>query len=152
MNRVGSMLTLFFTEGPVTDYATAKASDTARFGRFFRAMRERGVFLPAQFEAVFVSPPRRRGHRLTVAAAAEAFRAVAPPDCRERRRGTAGVPPATGPPRSGRPGPSCSSDQRYARSSCAQPRVAIAQFAPRTTSPGSGTENRPPSVSALAGT
>ncbi len=56
MNRVGSMLTLFFTAGPVTDYATAKTSDTQRFGKFFRAMRERGVFLPpSQFEAMFVS-------------------------------------------------------------------------------------------------
>jgi glutamate-1-semialdehyde 2,1-aminomutase len=56
MNRVGSMLTLFFCAGPVTDYATAKQADTARFGRFFRAMRERGVFLPpSQFEAMFVS-------------------------------------------------------------------------------------------------
>jgi len=56
MNRVGSMLTLFFCAGPVTDYATAKAADTARFGAFFRGMRERGVFLPpSQFEAMFVS-------------------------------------------------------------------------------------------------
>jgi glutamate-1-semialdehyde 2,1-aminomutase len=56
VNRVGSMLTMFFTATPVTDYATAKTSDTARFGRFFRAMRERGVFLPpSQFEAMFVS-------------------------------------------------------------------------------------------------
>jgi glutamate-1-semialdehyde 2,1-aminomutase len=56
VNRVGSMLTLFFCAGPVTDYATAKAADTARFGAFFRGMRERGVFLPpSQFEAMFVS-------------------------------------------------------------------------------------------------
>ena len=56
MNRVGSMLTLFFSAGPVTDYATAKHADTARFGAFFRGMRERGVFLPpSQFEAMFVS-------------------------------------------------------------------------------------------------
>ena len=47
---------MFFTKGPVTDYATAKTSDTARFGKFFRAMRERGIFLPpSQFEAMFVS-------------------------------------------------------------------------------------------------
>jgi glutamate-1-semialdehyde 2,1-aminomutase len=50
------MITLFFCPGPVIDYATAKASDTARFGRFFHAMLERGVYLPpAQFEAAFVS-------------------------------------------------------------------------------------------------
>jgi glutamate-1-semialdehyde 2,1-aminomutase len=56
INRVGSMITLFFCPGPVVDYATAKASDTARFGRFFHAMLERGVYLPpAQFEAAFVS-------------------------------------------------------------------------------------------------
>jgi glutamate-1-semialdehyde 2,1-aminomutase len=56
VNRVGSMLTLFFAPGPITDYATAKSSDTARFGAFFRKMRDRGVFLPpSQFEAMFVS-------------------------------------------------------------------------------------------------
>ncbi len=56
VNRVGSMLTLFFAKGPITDYATAKTSDTARFATFFRGMRERGVFLPpSQFEAMFVS-------------------------------------------------------------------------------------------------
>jgi len=56
LNRVGSMLTLFFAPGPVTDYASAKTADTARFGSFFRNMRDRGVFLPpSQFEAMFVS-------------------------------------------------------------------------------------------------
>jgi glutamate-1-semialdehyde 2,1-aminomutase len=56
VNRMGSMVTLFFTRGPVTDYASAKTSDTARFGTFFRRMREKGVFLPpSQFEAMFVS-------------------------------------------------------------------------------------------------
>jgi glutamate-1-semialdehyde 2,1-aminomutase len=56
MNRVGSMLTLFFCNGAVTDYASAKTADTARFGTFFRNMRDRGVFLPpSQFEAMFVS-------------------------------------------------------------------------------------------------
>jgi glutamate-1-semialdehyde 2,1-aminomutase len=56
INRVGSMLTLFFTDGPVTDYASAKRSDTAKFAGFFRGMRERGVFLPpSQFEAMFLS-------------------------------------------------------------------------------------------------
>jgi glutamate-1-semialdehyde 2,1-aminomutase len=56
LNRVGSMLTVFFCAGPVVDYTTAKASDTALFGRFFHAMLKRGVYLPpAQFEAAFVS-------------------------------------------------------------------------------------------------
>jgi glutamate-1-semialdehyde 2,1-aminomutase len=56
VNRVGSMLTAFFTEGPVTDFASAKRADTVRYARFFHAMLEQGVFLAAsQFEAVFVS-------------------------------------------------------------------------------------------------
>jgi glutamate-1-semialdehyde 2,1-aminomutase len=56
VNRVGSLLTTFFTDGPVTDYASAKRADTARYARFFHAMLDRGVFLaPSQFEAAFVS-------------------------------------------------------------------------------------------------
>jgi glutamate-1-semialdehyde 2,1-aminomutase len=56
VNRVGSMLTAFFTDAPVTDYASAKRADTARYARFFHAMLDRGVFLaPSQFEAAFVS-------------------------------------------------------------------------------------------------
>ncbi|HXU73159.1 MAG TPA: glutamate-1-semialdehyde 2,1-aminomutase [Polyangia bacterium] len=55
-NRVGSMFTGFFTAEPATDYATAKKSDTARFGKFFHAMLDAGVYLaPSQFEAAFVS-------------------------------------------------------------------------------------------------
>jgi glutamate-1-semialdehyde 2,1-aminomutase len=60
VNRVGSMLTAFFTDGPVTDYASAKRADTARYARFFHGMLERGVFLaPSQFEAAFVSLAHR---------------------------------------------------------------------------------------------
>jgi glutamate-1-semialdehyde 2,1-aminomutase len=55
-NRVGSMFTTFFTPGPVTNFDGAKASDTARFGDYFRAMLEEGVYLaPSQFEAAFMS-------------------------------------------------------------------------------------------------
>lgn len=55
INRVGSMLTLFFQAGPVRNYADAKASNTQMFGHFYRHMRSRGVFLPpSQFEAMFV--------------------------------------------------------------------------------------------------
>jgi glutamate-1-semialdehyde 2,1-aminomutase len=77
VNRVGSMITVFFCPGPVTDYATAKASDTRRFARFFHAMLERGVYLPpAQFEAAFVSLAHGEEEiGATVAAAGEAFRA-----------------------------------------------------------------------------
>jgi glutamate-1-semialdehyde 2,1-aminomutase len=56
VNRVGSMLTAFFCAGPVTDYASARQADTARYARFFQGMLERGVYLaPSQFEAAFVS-------------------------------------------------------------------------------------------------
>jgi glutamate-1-semialdehyde 2,1-aminomutase len=55
INRVGSMFTFFFTTTPVTDYETAKTSDTARFAKFFHHMLENGVYLaPSQFEAGFV--------------------------------------------------------------------------------------------------
>jgi len=79
VNRVGSMVTVFFCPGPVTDYASAKTSDTKRFSRFFHAMLERGVYLPpAQFEAAFVSLAHGEAEiDATVAAAAEAFRASA---------------------------------------------------------------------------
>jgi len=70
VNRVGSMLTGFFTDKLVTDYATAKRSDAARYGRFFHAMLARGVFLaPSQFEAAFVSLAHRDAD---IVAAAEA--------------------------------------------------------------------------------
>jgi glutamate-1-semialdehyde 2,1-aminomutase len=56
INRAGSLLTGFFTDGPVTDYASARRSDTARYAGYFRGMLDRGVFLaPSQFEAMFVS-------------------------------------------------------------------------------------------------
>ena len=79
VNRVGSMFTCFFTSQPVTDYESAKRSDTARFARFFRAMLERGVYLaPSQFEAAFVSAAHtERDIEETIAAAGEAFQAAA---------------------------------------------------------------------------
>ncbi len=56
INRSGSLFTVFFTPGPVTDYATAAKSDTETFARWFRGMLERGISLPpSQFEACFVS-------------------------------------------------------------------------------------------------
>jgi glutamate-1-semialdehyde 2,1-aminomutase len=75
INRVGSMLTGFFTATPVTDYATAKTADAARYGAFFRAMLERGVSLaPSQFEAAFVSLAHTTDDvDLTIAAAREAL-------------------------------------------------------------------------------
>lgn len=55
VSRVGSMLTLFFAGGPVTNYDQATACDTEAFGRFFHAMLDQGIMLPpSQFEAWFV--------------------------------------------------------------------------------------------------
>jgi glutamate-1-semialdehyde 2,1-aminomutase len=55
-NRVGSMFTGFFTDQKVKDFASAKTSDTARFGKFFLSMIKNGVNLaPSQFEAAFMS-------------------------------------------------------------------------------------------------
>jgi glutamate-1-semialdehyde 2,1-aminomutase len=56
VNRVGSMFTVFFTSSPVRDFASAKTSDTASYGKFFHVLLERGIcFAPSQFEACFVS-------------------------------------------------------------------------------------------------
>ena len=56
VNRVGSMLTAFFTSGAVTDYASAKQADTAQFAAWFRRLVAQGVlFPPSQFEAAFLS-------------------------------------------------------------------------------------------------
>jgi glutamate-1-semialdehyde 2,1-aminomutase len=56
VNRMGSMMTWFFTDQPVTDAASARLSDARRFGKFFHAMLERGIYLPpSQYEALFVS-------------------------------------------------------------------------------------------------
>jgi glutamate-1-semialdehyde 2,1-aminomutase len=78
VNRVGSMFTFFFTDRPVTDFESAKRSDTARFGRFFRNMLERGIYLaPSQFEAAFLSAAHTEEDILrTVAAARESFAAL----------------------------------------------------------------------------
>ncbi|MEX2112488.1 MAG: glutamate-1-semialdehyde 2,1-aminomutase [Pirellulales bacterium] len=58
--RVGSMMTLFFNPAPVSNWDTAKMSDTLAFARFFWGMAERGVYLPcSQFEALFVSAAHR---------------------------------------------------------------------------------------------
>ena len=56
INRVGSMFTFFFSSDPVTDWESAKRSDTGRFKQFFHWMLDRGIYLaPSQFEAGFVS-------------------------------------------------------------------------------------------------
>jgi glutamate-1-semialdehyde 2,1-aminomutase len=78
INRAGSVLTVFFTATQVRDYDTAKTSETARFGRFFGAMLEAGVYLPpSQFEAWFISLAHtEREIARTVKAARAAFASV----------------------------------------------------------------------------
>jgi glutamate-1-semialdehyde 2,1-aminomutase len=70
LNRVGSMLTLFFTGGPVTDYDSAAKADTVRFGVYFREMLARGVYLPpSQFEAAFLSAAHTEADMARIATA-----------------------------------------------------------------------------------
>jgi len=77
-NRVGTMFTTFFTDRAVTNWASAKSSDTKKFGAYFRAMLEQGVYLaPSQFEAAFLSTAHGDAEiEATVQAAARAFRAT----------------------------------------------------------------------------
>ena len=74
-NRVGSMFTWFFSDGPVTDWTSAAQCDTKAFARFFRAMLDKGVYLPpSQFEAAFLSAAHsEKDIHHTIAAARQAF-------------------------------------------------------------------------------
>ena len=74
-NRVGSMLGLFFTDQPVSNFAEAQHSDVDRFARYYREMLERGVYLaPSQYEAAFVSGAHSDGDiNATIQAARDVF-------------------------------------------------------------------------------
>lgn len=73
VTQIGSMMTVFFAGAAPVDYATAKRADTARYGRWFRAMLDAGVYLPpAQFEAMFVSLAHLRSDLDRTAEAAKA--------------------------------------------------------------------------------
>jgi len=75
VQRVGSMITPFFTKGPIRSFSDAVKSDTTRFGRWHGAMLERGHYWPpSQFEAAFISTAHTEADiDATVAAAVEAF-------------------------------------------------------------------------------
>ncbi len=79
VNNSGSLSTLFFSDQPVRDYASAKRSNTQRYARFFREMLDRGVFLaPSQFESAFVSAVHTSADiDYTLSAASDSLKAVA---------------------------------------------------------------------------
>lgn len=79
IQRVGSMVCVYFTSGPVCDYASAAAGDRDAFAAFFAAMQQAGIFLPpSQFEAWFVSAAHSADDiKATAEAAGEAFQAAA---------------------------------------------------------------------------
>jgi glutamate-1-semialdehyde 2,1-aminomutase len=74
-NRVGSMFTWFFQNGPVTDWDSASKSNTEAFAKFFRAMLDAGVYLPpSQYEAAFLGATHSEEDvQRTIAAARQAF-------------------------------------------------------------------------------
>ncbi len=63
INHIGSMVSLFFTKEQVTDFDSAKTSDTQKFGKYFRNMLENGIYLaPSQFETLFISDALTNQH------------------------------------------------------------------------------------------
>jgi glutamate-1-semialdehyde 2,1-aminomutase len=76
INRVGSMLTLFFNGRRVVDWDTASKSDTKRFSRYFWGLIDRGVYMPcSQYEALFISAAHtEQDIAATIAAAQAAIR------------------------------------------------------------------------------
>lgn len=72
VNRAGSILSLFFTQGPVESYDDVSRCDTERFARYDRALLERGVLAaPSQFEALFLSAAHSRNDLARTARAME---------------------------------------------------------------------------------
>lgn len=76
LGRIGSMFGMFFNDGPTTNWDTVATSDTERFGRYFQAMLEQGVYLaPSQFEVGFLSSAHgSKEIEATLAAAEAAFK------------------------------------------------------------------------------
>ncbi|HVE40433.1 MAG TPA: glutamate-1-semialdehyde 2,1-aminomutase [Planctomycetota bacterium] len=75
VNRVGSMFTPFFAKGPISDWDSAATSDTKKFAKFHRHLRERGIAIaPSQFEAWFVSNAHSKSDIERTTKAIQAFR------------------------------------------------------------------------------
>ena len=79
MNMVGSMGSLFFTDGPVKDFSTAAASNTDMFSQYYRSMLAQGIYLaPSAFEAMFISLAHDEDAlNTTLECASKAFRGIA---------------------------------------------------------------------------
>jgi glutamate-1-semialdehyde 2,1-aminomutase len=77
-NRVGSMLGLFFTDEPVSNFAEAQKSDVALFARYYKEMLEEGIYLaPSQYEAAFVSSAHNEADiEATIQAAGKVFESL----------------------------------------------------------------------------
>jgi glutamate-1-semialdehyde 2,1-aminomutase len=83
VQRVGTMLTVFFTDQPVQDWESARLCDTARFGRVFRRLLERGVYwVPSQFESAFLSTAHGP---MELSLTGEAFETALDEEAREAR-------------------------------------------------------------------
>ncbi|HBE78252.1 MAG TPA: glutamate-1-semialdehyde-2,1-aminomutase [Firmicutes bacterium] len=80
VNRVGSLLSAFFTDETVTDYRTAKTADTSRFATFFSTMFNQGIYIaPSQFEAMFISGAHSDADiKQTIAAIEKSFAGMQP--------------------------------------------------------------------------
>lgn len=75
INRVGSLMTVFFTDQPVTGYAQAKAADPVRFAHWYQELLRRGVYAaPSQFEAIFLSTAHTEEDLALILSAARAAR------------------------------------------------------------------------------
>jgi glutamate-1-semialdehyde 2,1-aminomutase len=78
INRIGSLLSCFFTEKPVFDFADAKSADTRLFAAFFGKMLKNGIYLaPSPFEAMFISASHsKKDIEKTVEAAQNSLKAL----------------------------------------------------------------------------
>jgi glutamate-1-semialdehyde 2,1-aminomutase len=78
VNHIGSLGSLFFTPGPVTDYDSARTSDQGLFVRYYKGMLEQGIYLaPSPFEAAFLSIAHSEETiQKTIDCAARAFRSL----------------------------------------------------------------------------
>ena len=77
VNRVGSMMTFFFQDGPIKNFRDAKRSDTASFGRMFHYLLDRGIYFPpSQFEAAFLSAALTPAHISKTKAAIHEYSSV----------------------------------------------------------------------------